>query len=197
MSRIHIIGGSGSGKTRLSAALAERLGLPVWHLDDLAADPATGRHRPAREWREAADGIARGDAWITEGIQVEGIEGLLESADRIIWLDNVGARAASRRVLTRFVTDAAREARTRQGLQRVVRVRDYSRQLRQLAGALGETRAYHAKPAAGNGSSRRATQRLLAPHGARVIRCGTDGEVEEVLKAAARSAAAGARRGAA
>ncbi len=43
MHRVHIIGGSGAGKSVLGAALAARLGVPLIELDDLFWDPG---------WRE-------------------------------------------------------------------------------------------------------------------------------------------------
>lgn len=183
--RIHIIGGSGSGKTTLADRLAARTGLPVWHLDRLALDPATGEHRPLEEWADDVRRIAAGPGWITEGIQVDGVDPLLSAADRTVWLDTVGSREAARRVVSRFVRDATREARNRRGWQRVNRIPEYRRHVGHLLRALGETQKYHSGSSqAPSSASRRATERRLAEHDSRVIHCRSLEDVETVVRSA-------------
>ena len=66
MARIQLIGGSGSGKTRLGRALAARLGAPFVDLDDLYWEPGW-REVGHDELKRRVAPIAAQDAWVIAG----------------------------------------------------------------------------------------------------------------------------------
>lgn len=66
MRRIIVVGGQGSGKTRLSLALGRKLGLPVIHLDVLYWRPGWKPSDKADFRARVADAVA-GDRWIVDG----------------------------------------------------------------------------------------------------------------------------------
>ena len=66
MRRIIVVGGQGSGKTRLSLALGHKLDLPVIHLDVLYWRPGWKPSGKAEFRARVAEAIA-GDRWIVDG----------------------------------------------------------------------------------------------------------------------------------
>ena len=66
--RIMICGPSNSGKSTLAAAVAQQLGIPVVHLDQLHHLPNTDWvKRPAEDFGRLHDAAILGDAWVMEG----------------------------------------------------------------------------------------------------------------------------------
>jgi len=101
MKRVMIAGGPGSGKSMLAAALGEKTGLPVFHMDKI-------HYRPGWVERSKADKdqltheIHIQDRWIFEGGHSSTFAERIARADTFIWLDvPVGLRIA--RVLKRSV----------------------------------------------------------------------------------------------
>lgn len=86
MKRILVIGCPGSGKSYFSRALAEKLGLPLVHLDLLNwnAD-GTNVEREVFDKR-LADVLAR-DEWIIDGNYGRTMESRMERCDAIFFLD--------------------------------------------------------------------------------------------------------------
>jgi adenylate kinase family enzyme len=103
--RVNVKGISGSGKSTFSRALAERLGVPYLELDAIHHGPnwteATAAELQARvrEFMASAP-----DGWVIDG-NYEGKLGnlVLDSADRIVWLD-LPLRLTLRRLLRRTLT---------------------------------------------------------------------------------------------
>jgi adenylate kinase family enzyme len=89
ISRIHIIGPAGSGKTYAANRLARLLDIPAHDLDDLF-------------WDKADPGILRSERWIIEGVYLSWVEASFKRADRILLLD-VGVWTCARRIIKRFI----------------------------------------------------------------------------------------------
>src|SRR5690348_5630431 len=85
--RIHIIGASGSGKTTLARTLATTFDLPMYHLDELRSKRIDEAGVLLTLLSAAVGSIAKGNAWITEGVYLGWTDELLQRADLIIWLD--------------------------------------------------------------------------------------------------------------
>ncbi|QHT62604.1 DNA topology modulation protein FlaR [Paenibacillus lycopersici] len=87
--RIHIIGGSGSGKSYCAALLGEKLGIAHYDLDDIHWDPRSDEYGvkapEAERDRRLLDIVGR-DAWIVEGVYRSWAEPSFAASDRIIVL---------------------------------------------------------------------------------------------------------------
>ncbi len=182
--RIHITGGSGTGKTTLAIELGAKLDIPVYHLDDLARESGAGRVRSVGERTEGVHEIAVRTQWVTEGIHVGWTDELSRRADMIVWLDQVGWPTAMIRVLRRFVGVGLAEAR-RQGVsRRLFRPRSYRRHLAELFRAGREIRTYGVKGGfddPGDGGRHAATAAHLAPYAAKVVHCRRQGDIDALV----------------
>lgn len=84
--RILVVGNSGAGKSRLSRILAERLGLPIVHLDVHYWRP--GWVEPSsREWREQVEELSAADEWVLDGNYGSTFDLRLPRADLVVWMD--------------------------------------------------------------------------------------------------------------
>jgi len=185
LSRIHIIGGPGSGKTTLARELGAYLGIEVHELDQVAFTGRDFQERPFPDRVAAIDAIADRPAWITEGLFVRWTDELLAHAKMIVWLDHVSWQRGFFRITRRFVESAVREAKKRQGLQRFARFGDYARHVKQLFQVFSSTRAYYAgKPyrATGRIESRLTTAAHLEPYAEKVIHCCTDESLAALIE---------------
>jgi adenylate kinase family enzyme len=102
MRRVAVIGGSCSGKTTVSRALAARLGVPHIELDALHHDANwTEASAELLQQRVRAALAAAPDGWVVDG-NYHGKLGMLvvDQADTVVWLD-VSYTTAIRRVLVR------------------------------------------------------------------------------------------------
>lgn len=190
--RVHIVGGPGSGKTSLATWLASRTDLPVFHLDEVARiGGGNGPLRDPAERDALVEDIVRQPYWIAEGVHLGWTEPLMSSADLLIWLDYISWRRASRRILSRFLQGALREARLQRGTRRIARFRDYGRHLRALGGAIVETRQ-HYRRGGSDGAGRTLTETEaameshVAPHRAKLVHCRTAGDVDRLVAALSR-----------
>jgi adenylate kinase family enzyme len=104
--RFAIIGASGSGKTTVARALANRLGLRCVELDALAWGPGWAL-RSDDELRRALEPTLRGDAWVVDGNYTRLLgDVVLERADTVVWLDLplvLKLRRIARRTVHRLV----------------------------------------------------------------------------------------------
>ena len=86
MQRILIIGSGGAGKSTLSRRIAERLRLPVVHLDRMYWR-AGWNPTPADEWRRTVESAIDGERWVMDGNYSGTMDMRVRAADTIIFLD--------------------------------------------------------------------------------------------------------------
>ncbi|MGH8951209.1 MAG: hypothetical protein ACRDX9_07275 [Acidimicrobiia bacterium] len=88
MRRISVVGNSGSGKTSVSRAMANRLSLSHLELDSVHHQP-DWRFRPDEEMREIVARFVAGDGWVVDGNYTSnGVAGIVWArADTLVWLD--------------------------------------------------------------------------------------------------------------
>ncbi len=109
MKRIMIVGPCGSGKSTLAVRLGGLLGIPSFHLDQLAWSPGW-RESPEADWRPELQRIVALDRWIIDGNDAGTIPLRLARADTVIFLEftpmvclwRVVKRIVSNRGRTRF-----------------------------------------------------------------------------------------------
>jgi len=86
MNRVAIIGCSGGGKSTLARRLAERLNLPLVHLDVLYWEPGWVQGDIAHFHKQLATALA-GDRWICDGNFPSCGDLHFARADLIVWVD--------------------------------------------------------------------------------------------------------------
>lgn len=88
MNRVCLIASaSGSGKTTVGMALAERLGVPFYELDALHHGP-NWAEPPLEEFRARVEAIAGSDEWVIDGTYRGKLGDVVPAAaDLVIWLD--------------------------------------------------------------------------------------------------------------
>ena len=84
--KIAIIGCAGSGKTYLTLKLAQKVDLPIIHLDQYAWKPNWERI-DFEELKKMHHELCKKDAWIMEGIYFKLLRERVEHADVVIFLD--------------------------------------------------------------------------------------------------------------
>jgi adenylate kinase family enzyme len=182
--RIHVIGGPGAGKSFFAGRIAAASGVELHHLDELAFEGPDFTPRPDAVTGGEAGAIAEQPRWVTEGIFVGWAEPLFERADVIVWLDDGGWARSARRIASRWVRQALREAKSRQGTERFLRFGDYARNAKQLVQVLVTSREYWN----GNGTPQRYTvtrnqvQAALERHADKVVHLTRVDEAETVLR---------------
>jgi adenylate kinase family enzyme len=86
MRRILVIGCPGAGKSTLARRLAERLGLPLVHLDREYFGP--GWVEPPRAlWRQRVADLADRPAWVMDGQYSSTFDLRVPRAQAVVWLD--------------------------------------------------------------------------------------------------------------
>lgn len=103
--KIHIVGGSGSGKTYLAEKLAKEYGIPHYDLDDIQWDNRSGDYgakRDPEERKRLLDEILDRKDWITEGVYYAWCGRCFADADRI-YLLQVPRRVYRYRIVRRFI----------------------------------------------------------------------------------------------
>jgi adenylate kinase family enzyme len=86
MQRVLIIGPCGSGKSTLARELGPRLGLPVFHMDQLNWKPGWVESSKD-EIRERLAAITATNCWLIDGNYGGTLEPRLERADTVLYLD--------------------------------------------------------------------------------------------------------------
>lgn len=86
MQRVLVIGPCGAGKSTLSSALGKKLGLPVFHMDQLNWRP--GWIEGGKEaLRAKLDVIVKGESWLIDGNYGGTLDTRLARADTVVYLD--------------------------------------------------------------------------------------------------------------
>ena len=86
MQRVMIVGGPGSGKTTLAKAMAARVTLPVWHVDQIIWEPNWVERDDAERMRQLYQ-IQMYERWIIEGNYPPTYRERVARADTLIFLD--------------------------------------------------------------------------------------------------------------
>jgi len=173
MQRVHVIGGPGSGKTTLARRLSARLGAEAFDLDEVAYVGGAGAERSPADRRVSLEAILAKPAWVTAGKYVSWIDGLLESADAIVWLD-VSWRIAAWRIVVRHVRASLAGTNRHPGWLLLLRF-------------LRSTRRYYLDAAAveeAEGVTRARTVRQLERYADKVVRCLSTRDVRLFLERA-------------
>lgn len=103
--KIHIIGGSGSGKTFLAEKLSKEHNLPHYDLDDIMWDNQSdtyGMKRDMEKRKKLLDEILQNDDWIIEGVYYKWCKQCFTDADKI-YLLNVPRYKYRYRIIRRFI----------------------------------------------------------------------------------------------
>lgn len=103
--KIHIIGGTGSGKTYLSKKLAKEHNMPLLDLDSIFWDNSTkgyGIKAPKEKRTKDLEKFMQNESYIIEGVYYSWLDKSFEIADKIIILDvNIYKRIF--RLIKRFI----------------------------------------------------------------------------------------------
>jgi adenylate kinase family enzyme len=86
MRRVLLIGPGGAGKSTLARCIAERLDLPLIHLDASYWRPGWVK-TPDDEWRRTVEDLLRGEAWVMDGNFGGTLDLRLAACDTAILLD--------------------------------------------------------------------------------------------------------------
>jgi adenylate kinase family enzyme len=176
--RIHVTGGPGAGKSWLAQRLSRRLGLVYHDLDGIALQLQADMPRPVdfkelmRRRLPLSKELAAGEAWISDGSNLEASRPFHDRAEVIIYL-TVPWRVAAYRIPVRHVKRSLSGSNRFPGLMRLIEFWRWSRRYyanRNAHGVNGfgtpETIAFHEK------ALRRYSDKLIA--------CRTKAEIEAV-----------------
>jgi adenylate kinase family enzyme len=101
MERILVIGSGGSGKTTVARTIAERLGLPLIHLDAIYWRPGW-TPTPSEEWGRLVTELVARPRWVMDGNYGGTLDVRLAACDTVVFLD-LPTRVCLWRVLKRSV----------------------------------------------------------------------------------------------
>ena len=147
MKRVAVLGSSGSGKTTVGRAIAERLGVPFVELDALHWGPEWTEAK-AEDLRARVQPIVATDAWVIDGAYRGKIGDLvIERTDVVVWLD-LPARVWFPRLLRRTVVRIIRREEFLNANRETVRQTFFSRDSLLLYAARTHRRRQRLYPAA-------------------------------------------------
>jgi len=86
--KIHIVGGSGAGKTTLAEAYSKRSGIPYTEIDDIFWSDVGGRSKRSLDERtDLLESTLDSEQWIIEGVFYKWLAPSFERAEKIIVLN--------------------------------------------------------------------------------------------------------------
>lgn len=103
--KIHIIGGSGTGKSYIADKLAKKYNMTHTDLDNIFWDNSSdsyGRKTPIEEREKKLNKVLKDDNWVIEGVYYEWLKDSFKAADFIFILD-VSPLTFNRRIIFRFI----------------------------------------------------------------------------------------------
>ena len=166
--RLHIIGGTGSGKTTLARRIGARFYIPFYELDTIGWEGGVGAERPLEARLHNIHQIAARPDWVVEGAFIGWTDELLRTADCIVWLD-LPWRIAAWRIVIRHMRASLAGTNRHRGLLKLLRF-------------LGHSRVYYFSKDPAIGDSRMITANHLAAYRDKLIRCRHPSEVEAFFK---------------
>ncbi len=101
MERVLVIGSGGSGKTTLARTVAQRLGLPLIHLDAHYWRPGW-TPTPREEWQRVVEELLARPRWVMDGNYGGTLDMRLAACDAVVFLD-LPRRVCLWRILKRRV----------------------------------------------------------------------------------------------
>ena len=107
VSKISIIGGSGTGKTTLSESLSKDVNIPVYHIDGIH-HLENWKIRDKEETDRIIHNIIKKDKWIIDGTYTKTLEDRVKVSDLIIYLD-YSTLAQVKGALGRFIKNHGKE----------------------------------------------------------------------------------------
>ena len=171
MQRIHIIGGTGSGKTTLACKIGTRLNIPFYDLDEVGYEGGAGAPRPLDVRLATLERIAAQPAWVTEGGFILWIDELLRMADTIVLLD-LPWRIRRWRVIMRHIKADLAHNNRHAGYLNLYRFYMRSRTYE------SDPTIYTLQPPdIGDYSSRATVEHYLQPYKSKVVHCRTVADV--------------------
>jgi adenylate kinase family enzyme len=87
ISKIHIIGVSGTGKTSLANILSKIMKTKYYELDDIFYKRKLDKVRQIEERKRILNGIVRKKKWVIEGGSISWVGNSLKKSDVIVYLD--------------------------------------------------------------------------------------------------------------
>ena len=172
ISKVHITGGPGSGKTTLARQIAASLDVACYELDALALElEAAGR--PFSNMADEVQRIAALDGWVSDGAYFDWTEPLFRNSDLVIWLD-LPWRVASYRILSRHIRATVARDNPFPGWRKLWRFWRWSRRYYrdQVDRGLNQW---------GTPNTRQAASSLLEPYTPKLRTCRTKRDIEELL----------------
>ena len=97
-----IVGTVGTGKTTLARKLSKEYNIKYYEIDSIVHDDINKKKRTPQQQNEIISNINKEDGWIIEGVLRENLEYLLETAEKIIYLD-IPKNIRNKRILTRYI----------------------------------------------------------------------------------------------
>ena len=165
MTRMHIIGGPGSGKTTLAEQLSMYLHIPWYELDTIGWEGGFGTERSLETRIADIVRIAAQPEWVSEGSFLGWTDELFHRAEVIVWLD-LPWRIAAWRIISRHARASLTGTNKHRGLIKLYRF-------------LGSCRGYYKSKA--DEHTREAVARYLTTYAGKLVHCRRPAEVKVFL----------------